>query len=662
MFVDGLPRDIAKRSLFKIFGWVGGVIDIYVSRKVRKGSKCPFAFVGFDSRGGAERAVQKLNGTFMGTNRMEIKIAEFKRRWRSDDEGPQVRHARMGREGGFDRAKNRCRAQGGAKEYRHATKQVTETRKTIEVHSDPIQLDILRRSVVGESIESIRFKWIKEQIAEKWEGPGEVYYRDMGPFKCILTFESVEARDRALVSPGLCPLFDELRPQWGFSMVRSRRVWIEVVGVPIHLWSVETFMNIGKIWGKPVMMDELTELYILYTCGSILIDSYQWDMINEWVVLVDGERRFEVYVKEFGREMYSALAHQGEEDEGSLCRVNESRNVNDEASFGMNQGPVVEVSEEADVSVKTVEAETASPRVDDDKVGHIWDPLIDDVIERREHEWSGCMQNNVNGGCHLDSVELVGSGVNSGRGKDYCGPTTLLPGEDLGVVVMLGLMRSEAQHQYHWPDVAFDMGCNGNMGPIFNRPLELELRDQDRGNGLMTISQLDENASGPVVDTMDLGHELIEDSVVGDTTPGPHKNEGAMDSPPVGPVVPSLSLDLGNWVDTMDQETGINADGGFDVEIRSVELEGDRVNDPLFLSPVREAMRVVDVCEDGGICFKGSEKKLIERNLVKAMGRSRLNPYGLRPRRQGKGGDNVGGPDGNVDGNVRTKGGKDVSL
>ncbi|MED6115784.1 hypothetical protein PIB30_094023, partial [Stylosanthes scabra] len=152
VFVDGLPHDIAKASLYKIFGWAGEVVDIYVSRKRRRESNRPFVFVRFGSKGGAERAVQKIN-----------------------------------------------------------------ERKAIRVKADPTQTDILKRSLVAESLNTIRFGWTKEQIAEKWEGPCEVDCRDLGPFRCILKFETAEARDIALESPGLQSLFFEMRPQWGFT-------------------------------------------------------------------------------------------------------------------------------------------------------------------------------------------------------------------------------------------------------------------------------------------------------------------------------------------------------------------------------------------------------------------------------------------------------------
>ncbi|MED6222049.1 hypothetical protein PIB30_060724 [Stylosanthes scabra] len=331
-------KDIVKRTLFKIFRWAGYVTDVYVSWRKRRGTNKLFAFVRFDSRGVAERAVRKLNGTFVGTTRMEVKLAEFQRReQRRNQKSSSVRL-----DGGSGTAHTHNLKVDVEKREARVVPSVSPVRKSVKVFTDPTQEDILKRSIVAESINTIRFSWTKEQIAEVWNGPGEMACRDIGPFKCLLTSESVEAWDLALKHQGLCELFFEMRPQWGFLYVRSRRVWIEVVGVPVHLWSENTFMKLGKLWGKPVMMDELTNYYLSYTCASILINSYQWETIQKWVPLEDGDRKFDVFVKEFGE--------------------------------------VVPESNTAEKVVREEESEGFGRREDNDVVGGFWDPLIDDLI------------------------------------------------------------------------------------------------------------------------------------------------------------------------------------------------------------------------------------------------------------------------------------------
>ncbi|MED6119496.1 hypothetical protein PIB30_012403 [Stylosanthes scabra] len=54
------------------------------------------------------------------------------------------------------------------------------------------------------------------------------------------------------------------------------------MGIPIHAWSIETFENIAKQWGKLVMVDDRTEQCWSYSVARFLIDCFEWGRINEW--------------------------------------------------------------------------------------------------------------------------------------------------------------------------------------------------------------------------------------------------------------------------------------------------------------------------------------------------------------------------------------------
>ncbi|MED6197111.1 hypothetical protein PIB30_053644 [Stylosanthes scabra] len=136
-------------------------------------------------------------------------------------------------------------------------------------------------------------------------------------------------------------------------------------------------MNISKLWGKPVMMDELTDYYLSYTCASILVDSYECEFIHEWVVLDDGERKFEVYVKEIGREMYNAQAHPGIWNEDSTCKEAESGGG---GGAGGGRSEVVPESSMARDGEMGVEVETSGDRSNNYDGGNYWDPLVKDLV------------------------------------------------------------------------------------------------------------------------------------------------------------------------------------------------------------------------------------------------------------------------------------------
>ncbi|MED6182519.1 hypothetical protein PIB30_029137 [Stylosanthes scabra] len=177
------------------------------------------------------------------------------------------------------------------------------------------------------------------------------------------------------------------------------------MGIPVHLWLTDTMMKIGKFWGKPVMMDEVTDYYLSYTCASILIDSFQWEFIHEWVVLEDGDRKYDVYVKEFGREMYNDQAHPGVCHESNLCR----EDCPNQKAFVHEDGNSVVVPEAAMDGADKQEGEGGKTgrRHVEEHVGDAWEPLIDDIIIRRTLERDS-PSGSVTGGAAFSASYEVG--------------------------------------------------------------------------------------------------------------------------------------------------------------------------------------------------------------------------------------------------------------
>ncbi|MED6198660.1 hypothetical protein PIB30_068608 [Stylosanthes scabra] len=60
----------------------------------------------------------------------------------------------------------------------------------------------------------------------------------------------------------------------------------------------------------------------------MLIDIYQWDVINEWIFVKIEDRTLEILVKEFGSEVYSVQSHPDREEETSISM--ERTNAEDE--------------------------------------------------------------------------------------------------------------------------------------------------------------------------------------------------------------------------------------------------------------------------------------------------------------------------------------------
>ncbi|MED6208617.1 hypothetical protein PIB30_047004 [Stylosanthes scabra] len=90
----------------------------------------------------------------------------------------------------------------------------------------------------------------------------------------------------------------------------SRRVWLEIMGLPIHIWSEDSFERIAKAMdGKLVMLQDLMDECASFSIVRILVDTYQWQLIQDWIIVKFKYVDFYVYIKEFGIEVLSQQFH-----------------------------------------------------------------------------------------------------------------------------------------------------------------------------------------------------------------------------------------------------------------------------------------------------------------------------------------------------------------
>ncbi|MED6161874.1 hypothetical protein PIB30_064852 [Stylosanthes scabra] len=283
------------------------VKDVYVSNKHRSRVTCLFAFVRFEDAGDARRAIDRLYGGLWKGRKILVSMSKYRRRYGRDAKGHADESTR--RKGvendGYNNGNTRTRKLWVEVQRaklamvmlanRDEGKTKHKKREIIAIGCET-QQERLKRSLLGVSVKPREFKMIEEQIHRSWEGSGRVECRDIGPHRCLLTFDSVQTKEDAMAVSSLSSIFDEVIPHWDFVWSRSRRVWVEVMGIPIHAWSMETFENIERI--------------------------------DEWFDLkVDG-REFEINVNEVSGEIYSFQSHPSRIEsieEGSLPSVSGSK-------------------------------------------------------------------------------------------------------------------------------------------------------------------------------------------------------------------------------------------------------------------------------------------------------------------------------------------------
>ncbi|MED6162872.1 hypothetical protein PIB30_074529 [Stylosanthes scabra] len=275
IFVDNLPERVTKGALFYAFGFHGNVRDVYISRKQRTKANGPFAFVRYDAREGAERAIEILNGVRWEGKLMRMKESKYKRFAENGGyrAGRRVREAAEGLcSKKTNNLENNCEDKFN-KGVERETGNRPERRK-VEVMPSIKKKEMLNWSIIAESIRPIKFGLVVQQFEELSMEYGRLECRDLGPKMCIISFESLDLRDRALQSRFMPEFFEEVRPYEGFMWSPSRRILLELMRLPIHVWSEDTFKRIAR-----------------------------------WLNVESEGVEFEVYVKEFGEEVLSKQAH-----------------------------------------------------------------------------------------------------------------------------------------------------------------------------------------------------------------------------------------------------------------------------------------------------------------------------------------------------------------
>ena len=327
VFVDNLPLSMSKGWLFQLFGWAGKVTDIYMSRKQRKSSQNPFAFVRYASRFAAEKAICDLDGMVIRKCKMRVSKAKYGRQGKETGSGKVMQNQPVQLWRPIEK-NHSIRKEG--RSYRDALKegvQKTHTNKDQKTHtvsgkqqwnregepkmkivygtSCQSQLQTLEKSLIGETLRPVDFKMLSEEVIKNVEGVSEVC--ELGAYKALIVFESKQSMEEQLskCNQELSKFFEDVRIWCEEEWCQTRRVWIECFGIPIHAWSNENIKKIGEEWGAVVCLDELTEAGKSFSTARMLIDTCLWQNIQGWVYFSIDGKGYDVYVKEVGLECYS---------------------------------------------------------------------------------------------------------------------------------------------------------------------------------------------------------------------------------------------------------------------------------------------------------------------------------------------------------------------
>ncbi|KAH7854783.1 hypothetical protein Vadar_017757 [Vaccinium darrowii] len=202
----------------------------------------------------------------------------------------------------------------------------------------------LRRSAIAE-LPSI---WSLEMVRQAIDlnlGPN-IQVRELGPSQILLTFDSIAAMDAAFAEGKLICLKEwcgDKIHKWNPNMrlFPSRTVWLSCYGVPIHVWSSDTFSKIGKLWGEIIKLDDDIIKERNFSVGKILVstslikninqtiemhckgESFPVRIIEEQVIMPDFDRaeKFPVNKEETTRETKEEESREDDNSRGDESKI-----------------------------------------------------------------------------------------------------------------------------------------------------------------------------------------------------------------------------------------------------------------------------------------------------------------------------------------------------
>ncbi|GFZ18405.1 hypothetical protein Acr_27g0001440 [Actinidia rufa] len=124
----------------------------------------------------------------------------------------------------------------------------------------------------------------------------------MGGDMVVLTFKDLEERDSMFNKGKMAWLKEWFVESFEWENTKSnpcsRLVWLNCYGIPLHLWNLQTFSEIGKIWGEVIMLADDTMKNLSFTVGKVLISTAVMDSINKVMELENNGRISQIRVME----------------------------------------------------------------------------------------------------------------------------------------------------------------------------------------------------------------------------------------------------------------------------------------------------------------------------------------------------------------------------
>jgi hypothetical protein len=366
-FISNFPDAATTGELWKLFQKFGRVGEVYIPKKVdKKGRR--FGFVKFKEVNDVEALCDSMKEVWMGSFKLWVNLARFQRA-EVIEEQPKSAPA----------SRPVLTQQERRPGLSFRTALVGDTSKRAEeVLHVPVNEDLCKElcgSMVGTLAREKDVRRIQTTLF--MEGFRSITVTHMGGNMVLLRSSVAGDVERLMRSKNECITyyFSDLKP-WNPGLIAvQREVWVQVYGIPVHIWGEKLFKVLGNRLGVFLDFDMETASLARFDVARIKVLSSKWAFLDD-IVKVEAEGvGFDLWVVEERGNQRSVVVLNGEmEDEGSHACMAEGSVPGD---VGENSGEDDVSGDESEVEMRKKGAQNVCLEKERDKSGCL--PLVGNV-------------------------------------------------------------------------------------------------------------------------------------------------------------------------------------------------------------------------------------------------------------------------------------------
>ncbi|GJY20271.1 DIE2/ALG10 family protein [Tanacetum coccineum] len=247
VFVTNFPEQASAKDLWNACKQYGHVVDAFIPNKRSKAGK-RFGFVRFIKVFDVERLVGNLCTVWIGRHRIHANAARFHRPKGSTSSHQPAMKGKI-RDSSIGNTKD-----NGHRDDVSSYANVVKNQSQGNGENDSKPVLVLDDSCVNTQDYSCCLNGkVKEvgvlenlKVALGNEGFTDIDLRYMGGLWVMIAFDSVEAKEKFLLSTGVCSWFSQLIQASSEFITDERVTMVEIEGIPLKVWNENTFIRIAS--------------------------------------------------------------------------------------------------------------------------------------------------------------------------------------------------------------------------------------------------------------------------------------------------------------------------------------------------------------------------------------------------------------------------------